>query len=337
MNPTRALEEQRVLLARLSQPMWPRYMTSWMENVQRKSGQIYFANSDGNADGSLFVLGETQRLKMSDTYYVSEEMIPLIQWGTASLSDVDHFDRTLWPSDYGFVWFGEPVTTTELYGRTASYAAMSWGRRIAQVVVDKRTGRTEDVAGTFVVFYTDITSPNDMNMELIEAFGERVTEGLGRMQVLHMFWIADDERVGPSRLVPPEDAARYAVGGLPMADDSPNPMRFILSMLMMLNQTVTDVSEHHLDKKGARRMRFMGLPSKVTVVRLRRTAGMERLEGESLVEWAHRWIVKGHWRNQPYKNDDGTTRYERIWIAPYVKGPEGKPLKQSEKVYALVR
>lgn len=63
----------------------------------------------------------------------------------------------------------------------------------------------------------------------------------------------------------------------------------------------------------------------VTVLKLRRARPPTKYEGERDVEWSHRWMVSGHWRNQPYKVN-GQTEYKQIWIESYVKGPEDKPL-----------
>ena len=40
--------------------------------------------------------------------------------------------------------------------------------------------------------------------------------------------------------------------------------------------------------------------------------------------YSHRFIVSGHWREQPYGPNRSKRR--RVWIAPYVKGPKDKPL-----------
>lgn len=48
------------------------------------------------------------------------------------------------------------------------------------------------------------------------------------------------------------------------------------------------------------------------------------------------WVVSGHWRNQPH----GPSRSLRklVYVNPYIKGPEDKPLKPvSQKVYAVMR
>lgn len=43
-----------------------------------------------------------------------------------------------------------------------------------------------------------------------------------------------------------------------------------------------------------------------------------------------RHIVRGHWTHQPHGRDRAERRLQ--WVAPYVRGPEGAPLVQTEKV-----
>lgn len=81
-------------------------------------------------------------------------------------------------------------------------------------------------------------------------------------------------------------------------------------------------------------------PPTVQVVALRRTertpvedAPSERQPGAR--EYHCRWIVKGHTRLQPC----GPQRADRklIWIDAHPAGPEDKPLRTRERVYAVVR
>jgi hypothetical protein len=79
------------------------------------------------------------------------------------------------------------------------------------------------------------------------------------------------------------------------------------------------------------------MPEKrVTVVRLRRT--YEEKPGEyepGSVDWTHRWIVGGHWRNQWYQSEQ---IHRQIWISPYVKGPDELPLVINKaRVFEFVR
>lgn len=51
--------------------------------------------------------------------------------------------------------------------------------------------------------------------------------------------------------------------------------------------------------------------------------------------YRHRWVTRGHWRNQAY--GPGRTLHRPVWIASHVKGPEGAPLLETEQVFVLRR
>lgn len=69
------------------------------------------------------------------------------------------------------------------------------------------------------------------------------------------------------------------------------------------------------------------------LLRQRQYASESEREAEAR-EYSHRWIVRGHMRNQPVgpRNAEGGQKHERVWIAPYVKGPEDKPLVLKDRV-----
>jgi hypothetical protein len=52
-------------------------------------------------------------------------------------------------------------------------------------------------------------------------------------------------------------------------------------------------------------------------------------------QWSHRWVVSGHWRQQPY--GPGRTLRKTIWIDPFVKGPDDRPLIVRDDVYVMRR
>lgn len=73
----------------------------------------------------------------------------------------------------------------------------------------------------------------------------------------------------------------------------------------------------------------------VTIVSLRRRHYVSDEEREAEArEYSHRWIVRGHMRNQAVgpRNAEGGQRHERVYIAPYIKGPEDKPLVLKDRV-----
>lgn len=70
----------------------------------------------------------------------------------------------------------------------------------------------------------------------------------------------------------------------------------------------------------------------VTVIRLRKTKS--KTDHETEVEWSNQWIVRGHWRNQWYAS---IKTHRQIWINPFVKGPDDKPLKITKRVWEFIR
>lgn len=114
--------------------------------------------------------------------------------------------------------------------------------------------------------------------------------------------------------------------------------RFFLAGCTWLRQRVVVSTlgpiERHRRKQIARE--HDAVVSDVKVVQLRRTETRETLDATTAVDhidWSCRWIVNGHWRNQPYKEGS-----KLIYIMPFVKGPADKPLKvPTHTVYAVNR
>lgn len=73
----------------------------------------------------------------------------------------------------------------------------------------------------------------------------------------------------------------------------------------------------------------------VTVVTLRRHVRAQVTQVQNAEksgrQYVHRFVVRGHWRNQAY----GTNRLlrRRTYILPYVKGPDGAPFMERERVF----
>lgn len=101
--------------------------------------------------------------------------------------------------------------------------------------------------------------------------------------------------------------------------------------------TDDDVSAASLPRKERQRLVRHGIDpdhalSRVTTIHLRKPSHVRgRRDGDGAegdarhVDWSCRWIVHGHFRQQPY--GPGGSLRKRIWIPPYVKGPADKPLR----------
>jgi hypothetical protein len=130
---------------------------------------------------------------------------------------------------------------------------------------------------------------------------------------------------------PPEARVEYVAYGKMLA-------RFVLGACAWLRQRIVHTSEHpierHLRKRIMREAQIESLPT-VKVVELRRLESSPHspTDEPGSVDWSCRWVVGGHWRNQPYKD-----RHELIYILPYVKGPADKPLRlPTHTVYVVDR
>jgi hypothetical protein len=150
-------------------------------------------------------------------------------------------------------------------------------------------------------------------------------------------------RLGPAwlnakhHLISPLEAYGY------IPQEFTNVNRVLHAFFLLLGQTVTASQSVIPSRPHRRRAQRAGLPQQVTVISLRNIV-TERKEGESLVEWSHRWVVRPFWRWQVCGPDHQLAQEiepgkwrARIWIAPFIKGPADKPLIISDKVYSVHR
>lgn len=104
---------------------------------------------------------------------------------------------------------------------------------------------------------------------------------------------------------------------------------------LWLKQKIVTASQAPLTRAAQRRLMRAKIDPKCLVVELRgkqytRTTGSEE---DKHTDWAWQWAVRGHWRDQPIKEGS-----KLIWIHPYIKGPEDRPLKpDAARVFAVTR
>lgn len=99
------------------------------------------------------------------------------------------------------------------------------------------------------------------------------------------------------------------------------------------------ITQHPVHRHVRRRAegKFEQIEKGVGIILLRRAETIyskaEKGEGEKAeINWSCQWWVSGFWRNQPC----GQNRQSRklTWIAPYIKGPPDKPLKEAVRLMA---
>jgi hypothetical protein len=115
-------------------------------------------------------------------------------------------------------------------------------------------------------------------------------------------------------------------------------VRLFAACLAFLEQRILIAPHQRAERHARKRLERQGLVYEplIRVVELRRKQARTEYHGDAEpVEWSHQWIVSGHWRQQWYPSLNAN---QPVWIMPYVKGPEDKPLKPPRaKVFAVVR
>ena len=101
---------------------------------------------------------------------------------------------------------------------------------------------------------------------------------------------------------------------------------FVISLFAFMNQPFSTVESHRLPRSSRRRLqRETGIEDPmINVISLRRAQHTNGQSKGGTREWSSRWLVKGHWRSQYYPSKQ---KNSPLWIMPYVKGPQDKPLK----------
>lgn len=135
------------------------------------------------------------------------------------------------------------------------------------------------------------------------------------------------------------DGRTFSIGP---PDEDPRPAmqyatKFMIAFWSFIQQRILVTPAQRADRATMRRLGTKpdDEPPSVRVVLLRGAERGSRNGEAEPVEWHYQWLVRGHWRSQWYPKDQ---EHRRIWVMPYRKGPEDKPLKEpSAIVFSVAR
>lgn len=326
MKPKDVLELRADLAAKLSVP---RYRGAMAEIMRMGTGAMDYYGSRYMADYAA------KSIISAENFFVVPEMCDLVAYSSSVLDSSDISDKTLVPSQSGFAYFEKPIEIVDIRQKKIFLNAILWETATDDSTVvhmwNDEYSHPDDAA-RFVLEHRATLSGADL------ASYDKWLAVKGRWGYTGVAIYRDGELVGDEKQeVSEELAAKYAdVEGIETAPFT-NPRRIVHAFFLMLSQTLVARETERGDKKVARRMKQMGVPNDVTVITFRRTKYEKKMEGPANVEWSHRWLVRGFWRWQPYKNEKGEWDRKRIWINPFIKGPEDKPLVITNKINAFVR
>lgn len=316
---------------------------------------------------------EHDLLNIARLFHVSESMTEVAKHAARQLDDNELWNFSALPSPAGVLVFEKPLRVEDVWGKALAFSAVTWHWRLGfygpapgRPTNRRVSGPLGDVNDRAIQFnfYTDNTQPgDDYTPELLRLRREEPnqwSENLGRWELSHMVAHFDGTKIGPFDLHAIDDdlytewrakyredhaAGRLADPAASAADQSEtvgeyivssvNVPRILFSIFALMDQTITDVSDY-TDRQYARRTRNKRKPPPVvTIIRLRHAKAHGTYE-EGTGNWlTYRSVTAGHWRWQPY--GPGRSEVKRIWINPYIRGPEDAPFHQPKRVATLVR
>lgn len=242
------------------------------------------------------------RLLGATLFYVADEMCDLVTQAAAKLPA--QFDLSIDdpPAAEGFTWLTKGFADTDADGKPLLVRGFSWA-----------------------------TLPGAMRLAI---YIERDAMSFGLKRKLQILEFPPVFPIGSVDLVFNDDGV-VRVSVLPGDDESgKTAYRWIKTFWLLSRQPLAEQTEALSDRAERRRAARQGRPEPppVRVIRLRRPANPTAQAGGA-VNWHHQWIVRGHWRLQPW--GPGRQYRRPVWISPFVKGPEGAPMLGGEKVYVV--
>lgn len=266
---------------------------------------------------------ETTKLAHATLFHVSREMTELAAEAAHTLpafaADAQDF-----PAEVGLLFFNGGIPAS-WGGYTVRIHAVSWQA-------------LEDCAE--YAFFLDTASI----LSIAEVHGEHVRENFhADVSSADGLWFNDVTRsvlmfcdgVGDEQADQLREQSGEVAGPAGEAGVTSTGLHVTRSALLLMQQQLADTSEVQPDRAARKRLQRAGQePAAVRVIELRRSKAATGAPGESGREYHHRWITRGHWRQQWHPKRQV---HRPVWIAPHIKGPEGAPLIGGEKVYALKR
>lgn len=246
---------------------------------------------------------EVQALLCDSLFHVAEEMYELAKVAATALPPFTLLPEDV-PSDFGFAYLAPGAHAHG--GSLAPISAVEWW-------VYSEGVRLNCYVGT------------ELAIGHLTALGKCTSEQ------------AADQRDLMGRFSPMAAEVIIRFGHDPLvsaSDEDELFIRTVRAMWLLMQQPLANTDSIEPDRAVRKRLRRAGRePAPVRVITLRGPKGASEPGGGNR-EYHHRWITRGHWRQQWHPKREV---HRPVWIAPHIKGPEGAPLIGGEKVYAWKR
>lgn len=324
------------------------YMRSFMLNAVQRGGPVmattfYPVMHEGTYDGVITsrqghemcaVVGRD--LADAVTYEVTAEITGILRdlyaRSIRERGDI-MFDQAELPCESGFAWYDDGWPLLDRNNMSFVIRAVSWHHDEIRVVRPARYGEPATRGVVRIVLWThvDDDGPGMPDLDL---------PGMGKLQVLHV------------------GVLPYGMALKPVDQEAGEPFVDMVKLLwMFLGTEIVSTRprkvKNHYRKHALRTLRH----GSVNVVLLRKIRNVtEPAEGHARIDWSCRWVVNGHYRHltNPNAAEGGhvhhavalTSGTDKIcatcgglltYVRPYLKGPDGLPLKASRTLMRLTR
>lgn len=323
-----------------------KYVREWGVDVYKgaieSDIQTLYPRNLAPEDAAAHLCGaEVVRLEDAELFYVTAPMMQLADVAARSLPEYQLTQQDL-PAPTGLMFFAEPIKTMPDFRHPADpsrpvrieYVAVTWGWW--------HGGTTP---GFWVTWWSDARRFFDdaiANGNFEGELREQTLKACGRI-VIDSESVFDIDVDGSGRdeieQRSSELMSKYPKGQWEEKESERRAdlhAKFVLRTLWtLMQQPITSDDTLEPSRADRRRLTRRGIDAApVRVIGLRRGPSSSGTDGDSSREYRHRWLVRGHWKQQWYP---GRQVHRPIWIAPHIKGPDGAPLLGGEKVYALRR
>jgi len=111
--------------------------------------------------------------------------------------------------------------------------------------------------------------------------------------------------------------------------------KIAFSALEFMSQKILQPVKGQASRSCRKRARNLDHIPDINIIKLRAyEQRLKKYKDSQSIDWQHRWVVRGHWRNQWYPANE---EHRTIWIKEHIKGPEGKALLAKKNIFKVVR
>lgn len=287
-----------------------------------------------------------------EVFYVSRDIVNLM---TDTLAHPNlaghrlfHLDVGDVPSLTGFVYFDGPIPIPTIYSPTGyqNLVAIAWdqfaiARDDKEQIERAYHGAAEEadpnlnVEVVGKILYTICSTPNDEQRNIF-----------GRWKARHWIPAQYGQRFHPTNLQHmARDDSQYRDMGLTeeeIEQDDKDTIEGFDTLFKIFGLWLAMIKEeipvrHPSDRNHDRVMHKEGRPPGIVKITHLRRYAQDTTDGAGMAEvnWAYRWEVRGHYRNQ--RVGPGRTLVKRVWVPKHIKGPSDKPLVIRDTITSLDR